>query len=172
MIKNTYNQTGYHGLTTRTADNLKKEQVSRMLRITPEIMVPESELTEDYIRASGPGGQHVNKSNTAVKLRFNIRESPYLSEYARERLLRVLANKINSNGEIVIDARRFRSREQNRRDAEERLVDVLRQALIQRRRRIATTPTGASQQRRLASKRQRSENKKRRTSVIRDDEGL
>lgn len=197
LIKKTYEMTVRHGLTTSLKMTMTRGvgsdrrfivhfrpdygiflQYARnvlgteahMLSITPEVLIPESELKEDYVRASGPGGQHVNKSNTAVQLRFDIRHSPSLSEYVRELLCLVLSNRINANGEIVIDARRFRSREQNRRDAENRLVELLRHALKRRRRRIATLPTEASRQRRISGKHRQSESKKRRSSVAIEDE--
>ncbi len=99
-----------------------------MLRVTPRIRIPAQELTETFVHAPGPGGQNVNKVATAVQLRFNIARSPSLPEAVRARLLRLAGKRLNSSGEIVIEARRHRTRERNRRDAVARLSALIRQA--------------------------------------------
>jgi ribosome-associated protein len=133
-----------------------------MMLIGPSIVIDESEIREEFVRASGPGGQHVNKAATAVQLRFNVARSPSLSAGVRVRLFQLAANRINEQGELVIEAKRFRSQEQNRRDARERLAELLRQAAVRPRKRRSTKPGRAARERRLANKRRRSELKRQR----------
>lgn len=133
-----------------------------MLLIGPSIVIDESEIREEFVRAAGPGGQHVNKAATAVQLRFNVVRSPSLSAAVRARLLQLAANRINEQGELVIEARRFRSQEQNRRDARERLAELLRRAAVRPKKRRPTKPGRAARERRLANKRRRSELKRQR----------
>jgi ribosome-associated protein len=133
-----------------------------MLRITPSIQIDERELKESFVRASGPGGQNVNKVSTAVQLRFDVLRSPSLPEDVKERLVRIAGKRVTSEGILVIDARRFRTQERNRLDARDRLASLIRTANRRPRPRKATHPTAASRVRRLEGKRQRSEIKRMR----------
>jgi ribosome-associated protein len=141
-----------------------------MIRITRTISIDESELTFDFVRASGPGGQHVNKTSTAVQLRFDAAGSPNLPAEVKGRLRRVAGARMTDEGVVVIDARRYRSQSRNRDDAVERLVALLRKAAARPKTRRKTKPTRASKERRLAEKRRRGETKRRRGRVRRDDE--
>ena len=125
------------------------------IRVGPRVTIEESELVERFVRASGPGGQNVNKVATAVQLRFDVARSPSLPEDVRERLRRLAGNRLTDDGVLVIDARRFRTQERNRRDALERLVALVERALVAPRPRKATRPTRGSKERRLAAKQQR-----------------
>ncbi len=136
-----------------------------MIPITRDIAIDEREIQENFIRASGPGGQNVNKVATAVQLRFDVRHSAALPEDVRERLIRLAGRRINAKGVLIIQAQRFRTQEQNRRDARERLIRVIRQAALKPRLQRKTTPTLGSKRRRLEGKRRRSEIKKMRRSV-------
>ena len=133
-----------------------------MLRITTRISLDEGEIEERFIRASGPGGQNVNKTSTAVQLRFNVAGSPSLPEAVRERLLRVAGRRVDKNGVLTIEARRYRDQSRNREDALERLANLIRKAAEKPVPRRPTKPTHAARQRRLDDKRKRSEIKKSR----------
>jgi ribosome-associated protein len=133
-----------------------------MLRITTSIQIDERELKESFIRASGPGGQNVNKVSTAVQLRFDVRRSPSLSDEVRERLTRLAGKRITLEGILVIDARRFRTQERNRQDARDRLTALVRAATRKPRPRKATRPTLASKARRMDTKRKRADIKRMR----------
>jgi ribosome-associated protein len=127
-----------------------------MINITGDITIDDHEIQMTFIRASGPGGQNVNKVSTGVQLRFDIIHSPSLPEDVRQRLMRLAGNRLTLDGVLVIDAHRFRTQEQNRRDAVRRLVQLIRQAAYRPRLRRPTKPTAESRRRRLEGKRQRS----------------
>jgi len=134
-----------------------------MLEITPHIHVHEDELLFRFVRASGPGGQNVNKVATAAELRFDIKQNISLPEPVRARLIKLAANKINSQGELLIFAQRYRTQERNRADAIERLVTLLRRATEIPKVRKHTRPTRASKRRRLDGKRRLSSKKRLRS---------
>jgi ribosome-associated protein len=132
------------------------------LRATSTIDIPEWELSEEFIRASGPGGQNVNKVSSAVELRFDVARSPSLPAAVRARLMRLAGRRLTKDGVLVIRAERFRTQEQNRQDARDRLAELVRQATIVPRPRIATRPTRAAKERRMEAKVRRSATKRRR----------
>ncbi|WP_425492507.1 alternative ribosome rescue aminoacyl-tRNA hydrolase ArfB [Luteibacter aegosomaticola] len=134
-----------------------------MLIVTPSIAIPDSELIERFTRADGPGGQHVNRTESAVELRFDVANSPSLPEAVRERLLAKSDRRMTDAGTLVIQARRFRDQARNRDDARERLVEIIHAATLVAKKRVATKPTRASKERRLAGKSQRSQTKKTRS---------
>ena len=136
-----------------------------MLQITPTIRIEESELDERFVRASGPGGQNVNKVATAVELRFDVAGSAAIDDGMRQRLREIAGTRLTAEGVLVIDARRHRTQAENRRDARDRLVALLRRAAVRPKRRRKTRPTAGSVQRRIASKRFRSEKKRGRGKV-------
>ncbi len=126
---------------------------------------PAAELDFRYVRASGPGGQNVNKVSTAVELRFDIVGSPSLSGDVKARLRILAGRRVSADGVLLIDARRFRTQEANRRDAMGRLAELLRVASIRPKKRVATRPSRASKERRIAGKKVRSGVKQRRGRV-------
>jgi ribosome-associated protein len=127
-----------------------------MLIVTPEISIDEAELDESFIRASGPGGQNVNKVSTAVQLRFDVRRSPNLPNDVAVRLMRLAGSRLTSDGVLVLTAQSHRTQERNRADARERLVELIAKAAVRPVRRRATKPTLGSKTRRLESKAVRS----------------
>ena len=129
------------------------------------ITISPDEIHFDFIRASGPGGQNVNKVSSAVQLRFNIRNSRSLSPEIRERLIRLAGKRVNSSGEIVIVARRFRTQQRNREDAVQRLLHLIEKAGISPKVRRRSGPSAASRQKRLENKKRRSDLKKQRSRV-------
>ena len=136
-----------------------------MIQITPEIAIDESELREEFVRASGPGGQHVNKSATAVQLRFDAAASPSLPPDVRARLLPLAGSRATESGEIIIEAQGHRSQDRNRRDAIDRLVALIRQAAHKPKRRKRTRVPRAERRRRIEDKRRRGETKRTRGRV-------
>lgn len=135
------------------------------LRVTPSVTIPAEELEERFVRASGPGGQNVNKVATAVELRFDAARSSVLSDDALVRLRTLAGTKMTADDILVIDARRYRTQAQNREDARERLADLIRQALVRPRKRRKTRPTKASVDKRIQSKKRRSETKRGRRRI-------
>jgi len=136
-----------------------------MIDATPDIQIREEELNFAFIRASGPGGQNVNKVATAVQLRFDVANSPSLPDDVRVRLTQLAGRRLTEDGELVIEARRYRTQEQNRRDAVERLLEMIRHAARKPARRVKTRPSAASRQRRLDAKRRRGQTKKQRETI-------
>lgn len=136
-----------------------------MIRITRTLSIADSELQEQFIRASGPGGQNVNKVSSAVQLRFDVAHSPSLPEDVRARLIVLAGRRISQDGVLTIEAQRFRTQGRNRDDARVRLVELIRRATEVPELRRATKPTRASQRRRLESKQKRGDTKKQRRSV-------
>ncbi len=126
-----------------------------MIRITDSIAIDESELKESFIRASGPGGQHVNKTETAVQLRFNVRRSLSLPNDVAVRLMKLAGGRLTQDGVIVITAQSERSQKRNREEALARLVELIRQAAVRPVPRRPTKPTKASKQRRVEAKKRR-----------------
>ncbi|MDE1895169.1 MAG: aminoacyl-tRNA hydrolase [Pseudomonadota bacterium] len=126
-----------------------------MLIVSPAIALPESELAERFLRADGPGGQHVNRTESAVELRFDVVNSVALPQDVRERLLARRDRRLTVEGVLVIQSRRFREQARNRDDARERLAGIIRDVLVPPRKRVATRPTRASKERRLVGKLQR-----------------
>jgi len=135
-----------------------------LIPITNSLAIDDRELEENFIQASGPGGQNVNKVATAVQLRFDVRKSPALPPEVRARLWRLAGRRLTQEGVLLIVAREHRTQERNRAAARQKLIDLIREATIQPRSRKPTRPTKASKQRRLESKNRRSSIKKLRTS--------
>jgi ribosome-associated protein len=136
-----------------------------MIFVNRSIQIPDREIQLRFIRASGPGGQNVNKVSSAVELRFDVKRSTALPEEVRQRLMRQSGKKLNSAGVLIIQARRYRSQERNRQDAMERLVRLVRQAALKPRARRPTKPSRGSRESRLEIKRLRSRTKQRRSRV-------
>jgi ribosome-associated protein len=131
-----------------------------MIPVTDTIAIDEGELSESFIRGSGPGGQNVNKVATAVQLRFDVRHSPSLPDDVRARLERLAGRRLTGDGVLVITAQRHRTQERNREDALARLIELIRQATERPKPRRPTKPTYASKKRRLEAKSKRSEVKR------------
>lgn len=140
-----------------------------MIRITSRILLHDDDLQFRFVRASGPGGQNVNKVATSAELRFDVRTNRSLPDEVKQRLFGLAGGRINRHGVLLISAQRFRTQERNRADAIERLVKLLQRAAVRPPKRIATKPTKASKQRRLQGKRQLSDKKRLRRSAIRDE---
>ena len=140
-----------------------------MIRVTPHIALDESEIVEQFIRASGPGGQNVNKVASAVQLRFDVDASPALDAETRRRLRTLAGRRMNRAGVIVITAERFRTRERNRADALERLVELIRRAAERPKIRRPTKVTRAAKAQRRDDKTQRGQLKRRRRSYFIDE---
>ena len=136
-----------------------------MIQITPTIAIDESEIQFEFIRASGPGGEKVNRVATAVQLRFDVRNSPSLPDDVRARLARLAGKRMTKDGVLIITAHRFRTQERNRQDAIDRLLELIRRAARKPNIRRKTKPTLASKKRRLEAKRSRSKKKQLRRPV-------
>ncbi len=139
-----------------------------MIRVTRDIAIREDEIAETFVRASGPGGQNVNKVSSAVELRFDVFRSPSLPEDVRSRLVRLAGRRLTQDGVLIITAQRHRTQERNRKDARDRLLDLIRAAAVPPIPRRATRPTAASRVRRLESKRRRANTKGLRGKPIAD----
>jgi ribosome-associated protein len=141
-----------------------------MIHVAPGIDLDEGEVSYEFMRSSGPGGQNVNKVATAVQLRFDVARSPSLPEEVRARLMRLAGQRLTSDGVLIIEARPTRSQTRNREAALEQLVELIRKAAIPPRKRRKTRPTAASVQERRERKAQRSRIKQLRRPVQRDSE--
>jgi ribosome-associated protein len=139
-----------------------------MIRITDEISLDETELEEAFVRASGPGGQNVNKVSSAVQLRFDARRSPSLPNDVAVRLMRIAGKRLTKDGVLVIIAQQHRTQERNRQDARDRLFAMIREAAVRPVARRATKPTKASKKRRIEGKKLRSTVKSMRGKVAFD----
>jgi ribosome-associated protein len=127
-----------------------------MIRVTPHISIDEREIDESFVRASGPGGQNVNKLSTAVQLRFDVRHSPSLPDDVKRRLERLAGSRLTNDGTLVIIAQRHRTQARNRDDARDRLIELIRAAAVAPIKRRPTRPTKASRERRIEGKKRRS----------------
>lgn len=133
-----------------------------MIPVSPRISIPDDEISFEFIRSSGPGGQNINKVATAVRLRFDVLHSPSISDEVRLRLLAAARSRVNEKGILQIEARRFRTQERNRQDAIDRLATLLRAAEVRPKMRRPTKPTPASRSRRLSEKKRRADVKRAR----------
>ena len=140
------------------------------MQITQTLFIDEREISESFIRASGPGGQNVNKVSTAVQLRFDVLHSPSLPEDVRARLLVMVRSRLTKEGVLIITAQRYRSQDQNRQDARHRLAELIFRATIAPIKRVPTKPTRSSKESRLVSKTHRSRLKQGRRGVDEDED--
>jgi len=138
------------------------------LRVTPVVVIPESELSEDFILSSGAGGQNVNKVASAVQLRFDALHSPSLPDDVRVRLLRLAGHRLTKEGVVIVTARESRDQVRNRQIARERLAELIRRATLVPKKRKPTRPTRASKERRIESKKRTAATKRRRAKKFED----
>ena len=136
-----------------------------MISISDDIVLDENELTFQYTRASGPGGQKVNKTATAVQLRYDVLNSPSLPENVRKRLIEIAGSRMTTEGVLLIEASRYRTQELNRQDAIERLVELVESATEEPKEREQTKPTAASKRKRVEQKRRQGEKKRLRKRI-------
>ncbi len=141
-----------------------------MIYVTPEISIDEKDIRLDFIHGSGPGGQNVNKVASAVQLRFNVERSGGIPDDIRTRLIRLAGKRISDDGVLIIHAKRYRKQDHNRRDAIDRLVELIRQASVKPKTRIKTRPSLKSKRRFAEAKQHRSRIKKMRSRVYRSDD--
>ena len=141
-----------------------------VIRVTDNIALKDHEIREEFIRSSGPGGQHVNKAATGVQLRFDAAGSPSLPEAVRARLMRLARGRLTDEGVIIIEATRFRSQDRNRKDAVDRLIRLIQSAATPPRPRKKTTMPRASRRKRIEDKHKRGETKRLRRRVDRSDD--
>ena len=141
-----------------------------MLQVSPSLSIPDHELVERFVRASGPGGQNVNKVATAVELRFDVLNSPSLPEPVRARLVARRDRRLTDDGVLVLSAQRFRTQDRNREDARERLAALIAGVLAVPKKRIATKPSKGAKERRLGAKRERATVKRQRNASAWDRE--
>ncbi|AXS40129.1 alternative ribosome rescue aminoacyl-tRNA hydrolase ArfB [Breoghania sp. L-A4] len=137
-----------------------------MIDITNQIAIDPDEIEETFVRAAGPGGQNVNKVSSAVQMRFDIRHSPSLPDYVKAKAEKLAGSRLTKDGVIVIQAMRYRTQEQNRADALERLVELLQKAAVRQAYRVKTKPSKAAKKRRLESKTKRGVVKKLRSGKV------
>ena len=140
------------------------------IEVTPEIKIQEKEIELNFVRSSGPGGQNINKVSTAVQLRFDIKSSASLPVDVKKRLFAIAKKKINKDGVLVITANRYRTQEQNRQDALERLISLVQKASVRQKPRKPTVPNRRAKQKRLDQKHRRSEVKRMREKYSFEDD--
>ncbi len=136
-----------------------------MIAINDDISIDDKDLSYDFIRASGPGGQNVNKVATAVQLRFDVKGSSSLPREVKQRLLKIAGRRITGTGTLIIEARRHRNQERNRQDALRRLITLIKRATFKPKIRLKTRPTKLSKEKRLKAKHQQGEKKRRRQHI-------